>query len=148
MGRLQGDEGRAEDPFRPTKGRTELAEAGPPGKRPHGNESARSSLQHFIFKAAIQLRNYQHTRGTYEINSLSVQSQKIFIEKVFSDWNRQVLNQLQWGSYNRIGNYKRRFSLLLNTEKDTERGHKTWQTNLQNGWRTKNGRMFCLCTGL
>ncbi|WP_147803521.1 hypothetical protein [Alkalicoccus halolimnae] len=53
MGRLRGDQGRAEDPFRPTEGRTELAEAGPPGKRPHGNESARSSIQYFIFKAAI-----------------------------------------------------------------------------------------------
>jgi hypothetical protein len=35
MGRLRGDQGRAEDPFRPTEGRTELAEAGPapPWKR-------------------------------------------------------------------------------------------------------------------
>nr|WP_187254541.1 hypothetical protein [Alkalicoccus halolimnae] len=52
MGRLRGDEGRAEDPFRPTEGRAELAEAGPPGKRPHGNESARSPIFYFIFKAA------------------------------------------------------------------------------------------------
>nr|WP_187254543.1 hypothetical protein [Alkalicoccus halolimnae] len=51
MGRLRGDQGRA--PLRPTEGRTESAEAGPPGKRPHGNESARSSIQYFIFKAAI-----------------------------------------------------------------------------------------------
>jgi hypothetical protein len=50
MGRLRGDDGRA--PLRPTKGRTGLAEAGPPGKRPHGNESARSSLINLIFKAA------------------------------------------------------------------------------------------------
>nr|WP_147802919.1 hypothetical protein [Alkalicoccus halolimnae]TXF86417.1 hypothetical protein FTX54_04095 [Alkalicoccus halolimnae] len=35
---------KREDPFRPTKGRTELAEAGPPGKRPDGNESARLSI--------------------------------------------------------------------------------------------------------
>nr|WP_187254570.1 hypothetical protein [Alkalicoccus halolimnae] len=53
MGRLRGDQGRAEDPFRTTAGRSELAEAGPPGKRPHGNESALSSLQYFIFKAAF-----------------------------------------------------------------------------------------------
>nr|WP_187254632.1 hypothetical protein [Alkalicoccus halolimnae] len=52
MGRLRGDKGRAEDPFRPTKGRKELAEAGPPGKRPHGNEGARLLLIYFIFKAA------------------------------------------------------------------------------------------------
>nr|WP_187254503.1 hypothetical protein [Alkalicoccus halolimnae] len=52
MGRIRGDGGRAEDPFRTTAGRTGLAEAGPPGKRPHGNESARSLLQYFIFKVA------------------------------------------------------------------------------------------------
>nr|WP_187254557.1 hypothetical protein [Alkalicoccus halolimnae] len=52
MGRLRGDQGRAEDPFHPTAGRTELAETGPPRKRPHGNESARSSIIYFIFKAA------------------------------------------------------------------------------------------------
>jgi hypothetical protein len=39
MGRLQGESGRAEDPSLPTAGRKGLAEAGPPGKRPHGNES-------------------------------------------------------------------------------------------------------------
>ncbi|PTL38397.1 hypothetical protein C6Y45_11605 [Alkalicoccus saliphilus] len=32
--RLQGDEGRAEDPFLPSSERKKLAEAGPPGKRP------------------------------------------------------------------------------------------------------------------
>nr|WP_187254495.1 hypothetical protein [Alkalicoccus halolimnae] len=53
MGRLRGDEGRAEDPSRPTKGRKELAEAAPPGKRPHGNESARSSIIYLIFNAAF-----------------------------------------------------------------------------------------------
>jgi hypothetical protein len=52
MGRLRGDHGRAEDLSLPTAGRKGLAEAGPPGKRPHGNESARSSLQYFIFKVA------------------------------------------------------------------------------------------------
>nr|WP_187254662.1 hypothetical protein [Alkalicoccus halolimnae] len=50
MGRLLGDKGGAEDPFRPTQRRTELAEAGPPGKRPHGNESARTSIIYLIFK--------------------------------------------------------------------------------------------------
>nr|WP_147802601.1 hypothetical protein [Alkalicoccus halolimnae] len=54
MGRLRGDQGRAEDPFRPTKGGTELAEAGPPGKRPHGNESDHSLLICFIFKVAFR----------------------------------------------------------------------------------------------
>nr|WP_187254594.1 hypothetical protein [Alkalicoccus halolimnae] len=53
MGRLRDDKGRAEDPLRPTEGRTELAEAGPPGKRPHRNESVRLSLIYFIFKAAL-----------------------------------------------------------------------------------------------
>nr|WP_187254446.1 hypothetical protein [Alkalicoccus halolimnae] len=50
MGRLRGDQGRA--PLRTTAGRTGLAEAGPPGKRPHGNESARSPIFYFIFKVA------------------------------------------------------------------------------------------------
>nr|WP_187254551.1 hypothetical protein [Alkalicoccus halolimnae] len=53
MARLRGEGGRAEDPFRTTAGRKGIAEAGPPGKRPHGNESARSLLQYFIFNAAI-----------------------------------------------------------------------------------------------
>nr|WP_147804338.1 hypothetical protein [Alkalicoccus halolimnae] len=53
MGRLRGDQGRAEDPFRTTAGRTGLAEAGPPGKRPHGNGSARSPIFYFIFKLAF-----------------------------------------------------------------------------------------------
>ncbi|PTL39925.1 hypothetical protein C6Y45_02785 [Alkalicoccus saliphilus] len=34
QGRLLGDQGRGEDPFLSTYGRKELAEAGPPGKRP------------------------------------------------------------------------------------------------------------------
>nr|WP_147804671.1 hypothetical protein [Alkalicoccus halolimnae] len=54
MGRLRGDQGRA--PLRTTARRTGLAEAGLPGKRPHGNESALASLNYFIFKIAVTQR--------------------------------------------------------------------------------------------
>lgn len=46
-------EGRA--PRRKTAGRKRLTEAAPPGKRPNGNVSARSSLIYFNLKAAFLL---------------------------------------------------------------------------------------------
>jgi hypothetical protein len=68
MGRLQGESGRAEDPSLPTAGRKGLAEAGPPGKRPHGNESGRLQKRKrimkfniyrcFIFKTACRIDFY------------------------------------------------------------------------------------------
>jgi hypothetical protein len=53
MGRLLGESGRAEDPSRPTAGRKGLAEAGPPGKRPHGNESGWLQKWRLIIKFNI-----------------------------------------------------------------------------------------------
>ncbi|TVP86969.1 MAG: hypothetical protein EA344_02760 [Alkalicoccus sp.] len=58
MGRLRGDSGTIQAELHSDQRRTESAEAGPLGKRPHGNKGGRLSFIYFIFKAAFKKNEF------------------------------------------------------------------------------------------
>ncbi|PTL40038.1 hypothetical protein C6Y45_03455 [Alkalicoccus saliphilus] len=65
QGRLLGDQGRGEDPFLPTYGWKELAEPGPPGKRPERRKQGSVYLYMEIY-----FINSRRRRFLYRLNAL------------------------------------------------------------------------------